>query len=134
MFRIWKVRHDEHPHSFKQTKRIEPNGPLQSGKSKPIKICSRFARSDAMTVSFELPPSIEEIIAGLGPDLAATMKEAALVDLFRRELISHGQFAKALNLARYEADGVLKRHGVLLQYTDEEFDAEMEYLRGLVTR
>jgi predicted HTH domain antitoxin len=87
-----------------------------------------------MTVSFELPPPIEELIAGLGPDVAATMKEAALVDLFRREVISHGQFAKALNLARYEADGVLKRHGVLLKYTDEEFEAEMASLRGLVNR
>jgi predicted HTH domain antitoxin len=86
-----------------------------------------------VTVSFQLPESIEEGLRAELGDLSAAAKEAALVELYRQGQLSHGQFAECLGISRYEADGVLKRHGVVEDLlTPAELDKQLSELRGLI--
>ncbi|HZW11144.1 MAG TPA: UPF0175 family protein [Phycisphaerales bacterium] len=85
-----------------------------------------------MTISFEIPTSVEQAILGSGGEPAAELKEAALVELYRMGRISHGQLAEGLRLSRPEADAVLKRHSVVEDLlTREELDEQIAGLRKL---
>ena len=88
-----------------------------------------------MTITFSLPQEIERLLAQEGQDLSLITKEAALVELYRQEKISHGQLAQALGLSRYETDAVLKRHGVTEDLiTSEELNAQLKNLKTLLDR
>lgn len=87
-----------------------------------------------MTISFDIPNHIERLFAGDGGDPSLAVKEAALVELFRQGKLGHSELANALGLSRYETDGVLKRHGVLLDLPAAQIAADVEGLRGLVGR
>lgn len=65
-----------------------------------------------MTVSFDMPRSIEELLRSQGLDPAQIAKEAALVELYRQHRITRHELGAALSLARFETDALLKRHGV----------------------
>jgi hypothetical protein len=82
-----------------------------------------------MTISFELPQSIEQHVGANTADVNREAKEAYLVELYRRRKISQHQFAEALGLTRVEADGVLKRHEVWLELTPEELADQAASLR-----
>ena len=84
-----------------------------------------------MTIHFEIPQNIEEQIRSSGVDPTQMAKESFLVDLYRKEQITHHQLAEALGLDRYETDGVLKRHGVGIELSLEEFRAQVDSLREL---
>jgi predicted HTH domain antitoxin len=86
-----------------------------------------------MSISFSLPASIEvELRAQIG-NLDEAAKEAALVELYRQEQLSHGQFAQCLGISRDEANSVLKRHNVTEDLpTVEEFNQQMAQLRTLL--
>src|SRR5271165_2214632 len=77
-----------------------------------------------MTISFEIPPEIEQALSANGSDSSDQAKEAFLVELYRHDRISHHQFAKALGLSRLETDGLLKRHKVSSGVTAEEMRAQ----------
>jgi hypothetical protein len=81
-----------------------------------------------MTLNVQLPGEIENLLKSLAGDPSETIKASALVDLYRRGLLSHYQLATAMGLSRYETDGLLKRHGVFLEITPEEIDAEVEWI------
>lgn len=83
-----------------------------------------------MTICFELPAEIERDVRGDGSDVDREAREAYLVDLYRRDRITHCQLAEALGLGRYEADGVLKRHGVSPNVAAEEMRVQADALRG----
>lgn len=86
-----------------------------------------------MTLIIEIPSKLEsELRQRLGDDLRRNAAEAMAVEWYRQRLISHGQFAELLSLSRYEADGVLKRHGVMLEVDPGEFDREFSSLRELL--
>lgn len=86
-----------------------------------------------MTISFHIPPSVEQAIAGSGGDAAGQLKEAGLVELYRQGKISHGQLAEGLGISRPEADAVLKRHNVTEDLlTPEELGTQLSRLRKLV--
>lgn len=86
-----------------------------------------------MTVSFHIPPVIQEAIARSGLDPATTFKEAGLVELYRRGQISHGALADALGIARMEADAILRRYDVTDDLlTSDELRDQVDALRGLV--
>lgn len=87
-----------------------------------------------MTIRFDIPTNIEQLLAEQGADPHQAAKEAALVELYRQERIDHSEFAAALGTSRYEADGVLKRHGVLSSITAAEVQADAEALLKLVKR
>ncbi|MBZ0252792.1 MAG: UPF0175 family protein [Candidatus Methylomirabilis sp.] len=87
-----------------------------------------------MTITFDIPTKLEEAIRAEGQDPSRAAKEAFLVELYREGKLYHGEFAEALGLSRYEADGVLKRHGVFLETTDEEVQDEVRSLRNALER
>jgi predicted HTH domain antitoxin len=79
-----------------------------------------------MAISFDIPPDLEESLGRQVGDVNEAAKEAALVELYRQGKISRPELSRALNLSRYETDGLLKRHNVgedLL--TLEEFDEQL---------
>lgn len=84
-----------------------------------------------MTISFEVPESIEQQLRAAGVDLTHIAREAFLVDLYRKGAITHHELAQALGLSRYETDGVLKRRGVPIDISMEELQAETRFLESL---
>jgi predicted HTH domain antitoxin len=89
-----------------------------------------------MMLSFklELPADVESTLRAETPDLNADVKEAYAVDLYRRGKLSHHQLCGALGLDRFETDAVLKRHGTLIEMTNDRFAEELQSLRDLVRR
>jgi len=86
-----------------------------------------------MTISFSLPEPIEANLRAQVGNLDEAAKEAALVELYRQEKISHSQLAQSLGISRYEADGVLKRHNVTEDLiTLEEFHEQVAAVRKLL--
>ena len=84
-----------------------------------------------MTIHFDIPQNIEEQIRSSGVDPTQMAKELFLVDLYRKEQITHHQLAEVLGLDRYKTDGVLKRHGVGIELSLEEFRSQVDSLREL---
>lgn len=83
-----------------------------------------------MTIAFDLPPEIENALRQEGRDPSQAMKEAGLVELYRRRSISRRELGVALGLSRLETEALLKRHDVPLDQTVEELRAELESLGG----
>ncbi len=81
-----------------------------------------------MSISFEIPQEIEHQLRISGANLDEDAKEAYLVELYRKEKITHHQLAQALSLSRYETDGVLMRHGVEQELSHEEFRSQVSSL------
>jgi len=87
----------------------------------------------SMGVTFELPAQIEQGLRAQLGDLDQAAKEAALVELYRQDRLSHSELAQALGCSRYEADGVLKRHHVTEDLpTADEIEGELTALRALL--
>ncbi len=88
-----------------------------------------------MSISFTLPATVEEKLRAEFGDLDEAAKEAALVELYRQEKLSHGQLAECLGVSRDEANAVLKRHKVDEDLpTIDEFDDQMKQLRSLLDK
>jgi predicted HTH domain antitoxin len=88
-----------------------------------------------MAITFELPETVEQHLREEFADIERAAKEAALVELYRQEKLSHGELAQALGLSRYETDAVLKQHGVTDDViTPEELDAQVTSLREVLGR
>ncbi|MFN0131287.1 MAG: UPF0175 family protein [Phycisphaerales bacterium] len=86
-----------------------------------------------MTISFQLPPAVEQTLARPGVDPSDEFKEAGLVEMYRLGRISHGQLAEGLGISRAEADTILRRHNVTDDLlTPLELDAQLSRLRPLV--
>ncbi len=81
-----------------------------------------------MSISFKMPQDIEHQLRASGANLDEEAKEAYLVELYRKEKITHHQLSQALNLSRYGTDGVLKRHGVEQELTHEEYRSQVTSL------
>jgi predicted HTH domain antitoxin len=88
-----------------------------------------------VVVTFTIPDQIERRLqAEIGPDLGQTTKEALAVELYRQEKLSPGQVAELLGISVYQADGLLKQHGVELPYTMEDLDSDVASLRKARSR
>lgn len=84
-----------------------------------------------MTVTFDISDDIEQQLRRDGGDPNLAAFEALLVNLYRRRRITLRRLAQTLGLSLYEADGLLKRHDVLLEISPDELRAEVEALRSL---
>jgi hypothetical protein len=86
-----------------------------------------------MNIRFDIPKQIEALLdRDTDPNLDA--REAFLVDLYRRGVLTHDQLGHALGLAWYETEGVLKRHDVPSDTTWEQVEVDAEALRKLIKR
>ena len=87
-----------------------------------------------MAISFVLPSDIEQRLREEFGDLNAVAKEAALVELYRQESLTHHQLAAALDLDRFETEALLKRHNVTEDLiTPAEYHEQLATLRALLS-
>lgn len=81
--------------------------------------------TDGVRIWLDLPDDVVEQIAEKGTDLSRAALEALAIDAYRMNRLSDHQMCELLDIpSRYELDGFLKRHGVPLDYTIEDFDRE----------
>ena len=86
-----------------------------------------------MAVTIQLPPDVEQRLRADSPDLDVVAKEAMLIELYRREKVTHYELSQALGLDRFDTDAVLKKHGVAVDLpTPEEIEDDLRRLRQLV--
>lgn len=82
-----------------------------------------------MPVTFELANNIEQSLRRRIGDLDQAAKEAALVELYRQDRLTHHELADALGLSRLETNGLLKKHNVTEDLmTVEEFQRQADAL------
>lgn len=65
-----------------------------------------------MSITFELPTQIESDLTKQYGDLSAAAKEAMLLEMFRRGVLSHRQLADCLALDRAGVNTLLKSRGI----------------------
>ena len=86
-----------------------------------------------MSISFDLPASVEDQLRRELADLDVVAKEAVLVELYRQGRLTHDQLGLSLGLERHETDGLLKRHTVVEDLPRaEELAEEIATLRRLI--
>lgn len=86
-----------------------------------------------MAITIELPPSVEaQLRAGL-ENLDAVAKLGLAIEAYRSANLSLGQFAELLGVSQYEADGLLKERGVLLDVSLGELAEERIALDRLLS-
>ena len=85
-----------------------------------------------MSVSFQLPSTIEEQLRRELVDLDQVAKEAALVELYRQQKLTHHELATAIGLDRFETEALLWRHRVTEDcVSQEQLDKQLTTLRKL---
>lgn len=78
-----------------------------------------------MKIWLDLPDAAVKQLAEDGQDLSRAALEALAIDAYRMNRISGYQLCQLLDIpSRHDLDGFLKRHGVPLEYTIEDFDRE----------
>lgn len=80
-----------------------------------------------VALSIELPDDLAGRLADAGQDLSRAALEALAIDAYRMNRITGHELRQVLDVqSRYDLDGVLKRHGVPLEYTLDDFEREGE--------
>ena len=88
-----------------------------------------------MTVTFEIPPHVEQRLLAEQRDIGAEAKESFLVDLYRRGQLTHFDLSKALGLDRFETEDVLHKHNVTEDLgTLQDYLDDIETLKQLRSR
>ena len=88
-----------------------------------------------MSVSINLPPTLEESLRRDIADLDQVAKESLLVELYRHERITKHQLATALGIDRFAANDLLDRFGVTEDLpTLEEIELQVETIEGKLAR
>jgi hypothetical protein len=86
-----------------------------------------------MAVSFELPTTIEAQLRQILGNLDSVAKEAAMIELYRRGVLTHYELSKSLGLERFETDALLKQHKVSEDLvTPDEFAEEAAAIRKVL--
>jgi energy-converting hydrogenase A subunit M len=83
-----------------------------------------------MAVTIQLSAEIEQALRRQFSDIDQAAKEALLVELYRQDKLTHNELALALGLDRFEADALLRKHGVTEDLlTGAEYEAALSHLR-----
>lgn len=78
-----------------------------------------------MRIWLDLPDNAVGQLAEEGRDLSRVALEALAIDAYRTNRITTHVLCQLLEIrSRYELDGFLKRHGVPLEYSIDDFDRE----------
>lgn len=79
-----------------------------------------------MTITLDLPEDIARHLASHGEDPARTALEALALEGYRSRTLSEEQIRRMLGYeTRVEVHGFLKRHGVYLNYTADDFRSDL---------
>ncbi|HLP85415.1 MAG TPA: UPF0175 family protein [Phycisphaerales bacterium] len=82
-----------------------------------------------MDVSVTIPSEVEAALRAAGLEPAAAFREAALVQLYRDQVLTGPQLQAMLGVGRLELDDLLKRHNVFnVTMTTEELARELQAL------
>jgi len=88
-----------------------------------------------MSVAFDLPADVEQILRRQFQNFDQAAKEAALVELYKQNKLTHYQLSQALGLTRFETDGVLKQHNVVEDLpSPDELEDDLQRLRQLADK
>ena len=85
-----------------------------------------------MAVTIDLSPADEARMRAEIVDLDAAAKLGLAVEAYRAGALSLGQFAELLGVSQYEADGLLKERGVMLDLDAAQLAEERETLARLL--
>lgn len=81
--------------------------------------------TEIVKIWLELPDTAVEQLGEVGQDLSRAALEALAIDAYRMHRITGYQLCQLLEIpSRDVLDGFLKRHGVPLEYTIEDFERE----------
>jgi len=83
-----------------------------------------------MTLTFQLPSSVERQLRERTSDLPAEAKEAMLIEFYRQDKLTRYQLSEALGLSRFETDALLKKHNVT-EDLPTKTELEEDYQQGL---
>lgn len=78
-------------------------------------------------ISIDFPADVEEKLRRHVQDLDADVKDAYVIELFRRGHLSHYELSRILGMDRFDTDAWLKRHNVFegsLTMADLESDRQ----------
>lgn len=70
-----------------------------------------------MTVTFDIPTDIEQLLREELGDLGAAARDALLVESYRRGALSLGRLAEVMRIAATQAPAWLAARGVSLNYS-----------------
>jgi predicted HTH domain antitoxin len=85
-----------------------------------------------MQLSIYLPDELSAALAPAGQDLPRAAFEAIALEAYREHKVSAAQLRRMLGYqTRMEVDGLLKEHGVELEYTLEDLERDREAHRRL---
>jgi predicted HTH domain antitoxin len=83
-------------------------------------------------LTIELPDELLAALGSSGQDLSRAAFEAIAVDAYRARKISTAQLRRLLGFQTpMEVDGILKAHGVELEYTLEDLERDRDVHRRL---
>jgi hypothetical protein len=81
--------------------------------------------TEVVKIWLDLPDAAVKCLTEEGADLSRAALEALAIDAYRMNRISGFQLCQLLDVpSRHDLDGFLKRHGVPLEYTIDDFDRE----------
>jgi hypothetical protein len=69
-----------------------------------------------VTLTLEIPQDLAALLGAPERDLSRTALEALAVEEYLARRLSDAQFRRLLDISRFEADRILKAHGVWLDY------------------
>jgi len=84
-----------------------------------------------MTVSFELDDKLEALLRQEMGDVPSAAREALLIHAYRLGKISVGRLAQTLGMGVIDAEDWLSQRRVPLNYSLDDFQADMATLRDL---
>jgi len=86
-----------------------------------------------INIAVNLPPDVEEQLRDESGGLSMAAREAFVIELFRRGILSHYDLGQSLGLDRFETDALLKRHKVTEHaLTHQDVDADVKSINGLL--
>lgn len=85
-----------------------------------------------MTISFQLPPELEQSLRRKSPNVEGEAKESYLVAMYRQGQLSYSDLATALGVDRLTVEEILHRHGVTEDLGKiEDYLADVNTLRNI---
>ena len=103
---------------------VRPQNRVQSDVLPP-RLVVRLPYTEVMRIWLDLPDDVIEQLGANGTDLSRSALEALAIDAYRMNRMTSHQLRQLLEIpSQDELDGFLKRHGVPLEYTFEDFERE----------
>lgn len=87
-----------------------------------------------MSITINLPSDIAQDLRKRLSGLDAEAKESLAVEFYRQRKLTHAQFSRLLDLSRFEADAILKKHEVYYDLTLENVLRDAETSRRARSR